>query len=161
MEPRKEPRDFSTGSSRGKKTDGNEELLESSAMSHVQHYHDVGCNVRDVLSDIRLDMSTYSNLHSWYDIMIKNSGTLFTTACRDYMETVPGSLDSLLTFTTAPRLSPAMGITMHCPQSQARRACERIYFLVWYDKTTFTRYTLITSLGSTWEDSHFKECVHA
>jgi hypothetical protein len=98
MEPRNEPRQFKTGAKKGEDTSGNETLLESSAMSHVQHYHDVGGSVRDVLSDIRLDMTTYSNLHSWDDPMTKTSGSLIRAACRDYMEIVAGSLDFLLAF---------------------------------------------------------------
>jgi hypothetical protein len=144
MEPRNEPRQFKTGAKKGEDTSGNETLLESSAMSHVQHYHDVGGSVRDVLSDIRLDMTTYSNLHSWDDPMTKTSGSLIRAACRDYMEIVAGSLDFLLP--TAPKSSLPIERTIQCLKLQARRACKRTYSLIWYGRKNFSSHTLISSL---------------
>lgn len=107
MEPREEVRRFrqeSDDRNLGETniTNPNEVIsAEGDAENYLEHYREAGGSVRDILSDIKQDLGSYSNLHSWDDRMVDTPNKLVRAACSDYMDKDHGTLDSLLTFSHA------------------------------------------------------------
>ncbi|KAJ4299106.1 hypothetical protein N0V90_004350 [Kalmusia sp. IMI 367209] len=136
MEPREEVRRFRKESNTQNQDATNEARLDEvrpdkdDTASYLEHYRETGGSVRDILSDIKQDMGSYSNLHNWDDRMINTPNSLVRAACSDYMNKDRSPLDSLLAFGHATEVVTYNGenVAFSTTASSSETIEERLFF---------------------------------
>jgi hypothetical protein len=63
---------------------------------YAQHYNASGASVREIISEILEDVTTFKSVHNWEERLIISPISLLKVACRQYMHTNQGRLDFLL-----------------------------------------------------------------